>query len=57
MTRDVLFLDLQTATWEKPDRVFVDAMDNMPSERMGASMIEYDKKLWVYAGADPYVTQ
>ena len=26
----------------------------MPSERMGASMVEYADKLWVYAGADPY---
>ena len=26
----------------------------MPSARMGASLVYYDDKLWVYSGADPY---
>ena len=47
-------MNLQTATWEKPERVFVNAMDDMPQARMGASLVHYDDKLWVYGGADPY---
>ncbi len=54
---EVLFLDLQTATWEKPERVFVEKMEDMPAPRMGASLVHYDDKLWVYSGADPYNTK
>ena len=49
-----MFLDLKTATWSKPARVFVDAQSDMPSARMGAQMVHFDGKLYVYGGADPY---
>ena len=51
---EVIFLDLKTVKWQKRSHVYVKSSDDMPSERMGASMVEYADKLWVYAGADPY---
>ena len=29
-------------------------MDDVPTARMGSSMVYFNDKLWVYAGADPY---
>ena len=49
-----MFLDLATAKWSKPARVFVDTLVDMPAARMGASMVHYNGKLFVYGGADPY---
>ena len=30
------------------------AKEDMPGARMGAEMVTYGDKLWVYSGADPY---
>ena len=54
VVNEVIFLDLKTLKWQKRSEVYVKSSDDMPSERMGASMVEYAGKLWVYAGADPY---
>ena len=53
---EVLFLDLKSGKWQKPSRVFVESFNDMPSARMGASMVNYDDKLYIYAGADPYIS-
>ena len=34
--------------------MFVEDADDMPSNRMGASMVSYGNKLYVYSGANPY---
>jgi hypothetical protein len=54
VTNEVLFLDLQTARWQKSSKVFANSMEDVPAPRMGASTVAYGDKLWVYAGADPY---
>lgn len=54
VVNEVIYLDLVNARWSKPSRVFVESYENMPSARMGASMVNYGEKLYVYAGADPY---
>ena len=54
VVNEVIFLDLETAKWQKRSEVYVESFEDMPSPRMGASMVEYGNKLWVYAGADPY---
>jgi hypothetical protein len=36
VTNEVLYLDLKTATWMKPSRVFVSSTNDMPMTRMGA---------------------
>lgn len=54
VTNEVLYLDLKTAEWQKPSRVFVTNANDMPLTRMGAQMVNYGDKLWVYSGADPY---
>ena len=54
VVNEVIFLDLETAKWQKRSEVYVETFEDMPSPRMGASMVEYANKLWVYAGADPY---
>ena len=54
VTNEVLYLDLKTAQWQKPSRVFVTNANDMPLTRMGAQMVNYGDKLWVYSGADPY---
>lgn len=53
-TNEVLYLDLKTGSWQKPAKVFVKSKDDMPGARMGAMMVHYGDKLWVYSGADPY---
>ena len=42
--------------WQKPSRVYVERINDMPSPRMGASMVNYGEKLYIYAGADPYIS-
>ena len=54
VVNEVMFLDLATARWSKPARVYVDTYEDMPAARMGAQMVHYDGKLFVYGGADPY---
>ena len=54
VTNEVIFLNLKTGQWQKPSSVFVETIEDMPSGRMGASMVNYNNKLWVYSGADPY---
>jgi len=56
VTNEVLFLNLETAKWQKPAKVFANTMEDVPTPRMGASLVTYNDKLWVYAGADPYGT-
>lgn len=56
VVNEVVFLDLKTGKWQKRSEVYVEKMDDMPRPRMGASMVAYNNKLWVYAGADPYGT-
>ena len=55
VVNEVMFLDLKKATWSKPARVFVDVPSDMPTARMGAQMINFEGKLYVYGGADPYI--
>ena len=57
MTNEVLYLDLETGRWRKPGRVFVDSLDDMPKGRMGASIVNYLDKLYMYGGADPYASE
>ena len=52
----MIFLDFKTGKWQKPSRVYVNSIEDMPKERMGASMVYFDDRLWVYSGADPYGT-
>ena len=54
VVNEVMFLDLATSKWQKPARVFVDTYEDMPAARMGASMVHFEGKLFVYGGADPY---
>lgn len=56
VTNEVQFLDLATAKWTKPAQVFVDDLQDMPPACMGAQMVHYGGKLYVYSGADPYGT-
>ena len=51
---EILFLNLETAHWQKNSRVYVEDKDDMPSPRMGASLVSYGDRLYVYSGADPY---
>lgn len=55
VVNEVMFLDLATAIWTKPARVYVDFNTDMPAARMGAQMVHFDGKLYVYGGADPYI--
>ena len=50
----MIFLDFKTGKWQKPSRVFVNSIEDMPHNRMGARMVFYSDRLWVYSGADPY---
>jgi len=52
-TNEILFFDLSTHEWQKPGKVFAEALEDVPSERMGAEMVTYGDKLWIYAGAQP----
>lgn len=56
VSNEIIFLDLTTEKWQMPSQVYADSAENVPSPRMGASMVFYNDKLWVYAGADPYNT-
>ena len=56
VVNEILFFDLQSGKWQKPSRVYVERMNDMPSPRMGASMVNYGEKLYIYAGADPYIS-
>ena len=49
-----MFFDFTTQKWQKPGRVYVDNYEDMPAARMGASMVNFNGKLYVYGGADPY---
>ena len=53
---EILFLDFETYKWQKSPRVYVESMNDMPAPRMGASMVNYEDKLYIYGGADPYDT-
>ena len=50
-------MDLDTARWRKPGRVFVESLEDMPKGRMGASIVNYLDKLYMYGGADPYANE
>ena len=52
-TKEVLFLDLKTHQWQKPGKVFAEILEDVPDERMGAEMVYYGDRLWIYAGAQP----
>lgn len=32
--------------------MFADQAEDIPTERIGATMVNYDNKLWVYGGTD-----
>lgn len=49
---EVVFFDMITETWTKPDQMFADQDEDIPTQRFGATMVNYDDKLWVYGGTD-----
>lgn len=51
---EVIFLDLTTEKWKMPSKVYANSMEDVPAARMGASMVYYNDKLWVFMGGDPY---
>jgi hypothetical protein len=51
---EIVFFDMRNEVWDKPKKVFATTFDDVPSARMGSSMIHFRGKLWVYSGADPY---
>ena len=53
---EVIFLDLATEKWQMPSKVYANSLEDVPTARMGSSMVYFNDKLWVYAGADPYGT-
>jgi hypothetical protein len=51
-SNEVVFFDMITETWTKPDKMYADSDEDIPTERIGATMVNYDGKLWVYGGTD-----
>lgn len=51
---EVIFLELATEKWKMPSKVYANSMEDVPSARMGSSMVHYNDRLWVFEGGDPY---
>ena len=57
VTKEMVFLNLQDLSWQKPNKVFADSDDDVPAARMGAQMVYNDNKLYIYGGAKPKLDQ